>query len=446
MRFSAAAWSVLPAWHNNRAVQLHAGTDHGHPMSATIDPTLRYLLLIRLVVIGGQLLALAAMDGIFGVAVPWPAVSVILVLLAGFTAATWRALEQAEVPAGARHYLTQSLADIAALSALIYLTGGAFNPFVSLFLLPIVFAAAAMPATYMTGIALTAVGAYTALMLLALPERHVHTMAGRFDLHVWGMWYGFILSALCVGLFVARLSQRLRAGDRELAALREEALAAERVVALATLAAGTAHELGTPLATIALVVGELQHQVQDEPCRERLAQLWAQVNRCREILVRMSADAGALQADSGRPMAIDAYLDDVVAQWRQRRPELQVRFAQQGAAPVPTIVVDRVITQAIVNVLDNAAQAKPQRIEISGTWSAERLELDIRDDGIGIAPALRARLGREAVSTKDDGMGIGLLLARTILERLGGSMLLDALRPHGTHVHISLPLASLVVT
>ena len=414
-------------------------------MIATIDHTLRYLLLIRLVVIGGQLLALAAMDHVFGVAVPWLGVSVILVLLAGFTAATWRRLDHADAAPGERHYLFQSLADIAALSALIFLTGGAFNPFVSLFLLPIVFAAAAMPAAYMTGIALTAIGAYTALMLLALPVRHVHAMAGRFDLHVWGMWYGFILSALCVGLFVARLSQRLRAGDRELAALREEALAAERVVALATLAAGTAHELGTPLATIALVAAELQEHVLDDSTRERLAQLRTQVKRCREILLRMSTDAGALQADGGRPVAIDAYLDEVVGQWRQRRPDLQVRFAQQGAAPAPTIVADRVITQAIVNVLDNAAQAKPQRIDIDGAWSRERLELHIRDDGIGIAPALHARLGREAVTTKDDGMGIGLLLAQTILERLGGAMLLRALSPNGTHVHITLPLASLVV-
>ncbi len=415
------------------------------PMSANINHTLRYLLLIRLVVIGGQLLALAAMDRVFGVAVPWLNVSVILVLLAGFTAITWQRLAQSDTVPGERHYLSQSLADIAALSGLIYLTGGAFNPFVSLFILPIVFAAAAMPVAYLTGITLTAIGAYSALMLFALPVRHVHGLAGRFDLHVWGMWYGFILSALCVGLFVARLSQRLRAGDRELANLREEALAAERVVALATLAAGTAHELGTPLATIALVTGELQEQVHDAPTRAQLGQLRTQVNRCREILLRMSADAGALQADSGHPVAIDTYLDGVIEQWRQRRPELQVHFARQGAVPAPIIVADRVITQAIVNVLDNAAQAEPQRIDIDGSWSRERLELDIRDDGIGIAQAVRARLGREAVTTKDDGMGIGLLLSRTILERLGGAMRLDTMRPRGTHVNISLPLASLVV-
>ena len=415
-------------------------------MHSTMDHTLRYLLLIRLVVIGGQIVALAAMDFLFGVAVPWLAVSLVLALLAVCTARSWQRLGRAALATDQRHYLLQSLADIAALSALIYLTGGAFNPFVSLFLVPIAFAAAAMPLAHMTGIALTAIGAYTGLMLLALPARHAHAVAGRFDLHVWGMWYGFILSALCVGLFVARLSRRLRGRDQELAALREEALTTERLMALGTLAAATAHELGTPLATIALAAGELEHLIQDADARIELTRLREQVARCRDILARMSAGAGAVQADSGHRIAIDQYLDTIVAEWRQRRPAVQVRLVCAGLLPPPAIVADRVITQAIVNVLDNAADASARRIDIDGHWSAAQLQLDIRDDGTGIAPELRARLGREAVTTKRAGMGIGLLLSHAILERLGGALVLDALAPAGTHARITLPLASLVVT
>ena len=305
--------------------------------------------------IGGQILALAAMDRLFNVAVPRLPVSLVLALLAAFTVASWRHLTHRAVAAHQRHTLAQSVADIVALSVLIYLTGGALNPFVSLFLLPIVFAAAAMPLASMTGIALLAIGAYTGVMLLALPERHAHAMAGRFDLHVWGMWYGFILSALCVGLFVARLSRRLRSRDRELAGVREEALAAERRMALATLATGTAHELGTPLATIALAAEELEHPVHDHRARSELTRLRNQVARCRDILARMSA--GVLKADAGHRVDVERYLDEDVAEWRQRRPEVQLRFSRHGTQPAPAIVADRVITQAIVNVLANAADA-----------------------------------------------------------------------------------------
>lgn len=156
--------------------------------------------------------------------------------------------------------------------------------------------------------------------------------------------------------------------------------------------------------------------------------------------------AGALQADSGDRIAIDHYLDTIVAEWRQRRPAVQVRLVCTGLLPPPAIVADRVITQAIVNVLDNAADASARRIDIDGHWSAEQLQLHIRDDGTGIAPELRARLGREAVTTKRAGMGIGLLLSHAILARLGGALVLDALAPAGTHARITLPLASLVVT
>ena len=295
--------------------------------------------------IGGQILALVAMDRLFNVAVPWLPVSLVLALLA--------------------------------------------------------------------------IGAYTGRMLLALPERHAHAMAGRFDLHVWGMWYSFILSALCVGLFVARLSRRLRSRDRELAGLREEALAAERLMALATLAAGIAHELGTPLATIALAAEELEHPVHDHRARSELTRLRNQVARCRDILARMSIDAGALKADTGHRVDVERYLDEVVAEWRQRRPEVQLRFSRHGTQSAPAIVADRVITQAIVNVLANAADAHARRVDIDGAWTADELRLEFRDDGVGIAPELIARLGRVAVTTKRAGdASIDLAARTTPLEQL----------------------------
>ena len=402
-----------------------------------MDRTLRYLLLIRLVVIGGQCFALLVMDRVFGVAVPWPAVILVLAALAAFTLSSWGLANPDQ-----RQYLAQSIADIAGLSALVYVTGGAFNPFISMFLLPIVFAAAAMTPLYLAGITLLAAGCYTLLMFVDVPLRHDHAGAGRFDLHVWGMWYGFMLSAACVALLVARIARRLRTQDREIAIAREELLKSERLLALGTLAAGTAHELGTPLASMALIAGELDNLATDDATRAYIGRLQQQIARCKDVLSHMAQDAGMLQAGDGEPLAVGEYLDGIVDEWRRRRPEIQVDYRRVDTGG-PAIVADRVITQAIVNVLDNAADAARRGIEIRGAWTTDCFELDVHDDGAGIPAALSTRLGREAVTTKNGGMGIGLLLARSVLERLGGTLVLSSGTERGTHAHLSVPLAPL---
>ncbi|MCB1747642.1 MAG: HAMP domain-containing histidine kinase [Gammaproteobacteria bacterium] len=416
------------------------------PNRTPIDHILRYLLLIRLVVIGGQYLALLVMDGVFAAHLPWPAINLVLVVLALFTAFSWWVGTPGMGVHPARGYLAQLLADLAALSALVYFTGGAFNPFISLFLLPIVFAAAALPRPATAAVAVIAVACYTGLMLVPAPPLEGHHQAGSFSLHVWGMWYGFMLSAVSVALFVAALAGHLRRRDHELATLREEALASERFLALGTLAAGTAHELGTPLSTMAVLAGEIEHGADSAELRAQAATLRAQIARCKAILARMADVAGAGPASAGEAVAVDDFVAGVVRDWRARHPEVEVAYVHRGSTPPPGIVVDRVLTQAIVNVLDNAAQAAASRVDIESRWSAAELSLTVGDDGPGIDAALGARLGREAVSTKQDGLGIGLLLARTIVERLGGSLALEARPPHGTLARIAIPIAPLSPT
>ncbi|MEQ8231017.1 MAG: ATP-binding protein [Gammaproteobacteria bacterium] len=409
-----------------------------------MDRILRYLLLIRLCAVGGLCLGLAVMDAVYAVEVPWFAVSIVLVLLGVVTLLGWRGATR--LGAAPHHgYLAQLMADMVALSALVYFTGGAFNPFISLFLLPIVFAAAALPAPATAALTVLAIGCYTALMLAPVRGAPVHHEAGLFGLHVWGMWYGFILSALCVALFVAGLARHVRARDRELAALREEALESERYLALGTLAAGTAHELGTPLSTMAVLAGELADTAESSEARAQITLLRDQIARCKDILATISADAGNLQAGAGEAIGVDAYLDGIIAEWRARRPEIRLAFHGEGPRPAPEIVADRVLTQAIVNVIDNAAQAAATQLAVDGRWSRNELVLTVVDDGTGIAPEIGARLGREAVTTKEDGLGIGLLLARSIVERLGGVLEFSARAERGTTARIAIPLAGLSV-
>lgn len=405
---------------------------------------LKYLLQLRLALIAAEALGLAIVTVAFDIALSWPVVAGVLGTLATYSLWSWRRWREVrDVPPA--EFLRQSAVDLLALSVLIYHTGGPVNPFISLFLLPIVFAAATLPPGTTAAVALMAGGSYTALMFFYQPlPGHAHHMHGM-GLHLWGMWYGFLVSAGCVALFVARIARSLRQRDLDLAAAREHALEAERVVALGTLAAGTAHELGTPLATIAILAKDLETDLADLPAQHAaVVTLRAQVARCKESLARLAADAGALPADSGHPVDVEWFLRSLLEDWqRGRQPvRLEARFEAVGQAP--QIVADRTLRQALFNVLNNAAEASSARVEVTAGWNEERLWLHIRDDGPGVAENVRARIGREVITTKGDhGMGLGLYLAQTVLRRLDG--VVEFLRPAtgGTLVNIEIPLSAL---
>ncbi len=408
-----------------------------------MDSILHYLLLVRLCAVGGLVFGLAIMDTVFRVTVPWFPVSMILVALGVLTAAAWW-MSSRQGKLTQKGYMWQLSADVVALTGIVYFTGSAFNPLISLFLLPIAFSAAALPMFGTVLLAGLSVLCYTGLMFVPVP--HQHAMEGVIDLHIWGMWYGFLLTAFCVAMFVAGLARDARRRDAELLRLREQALEAERYAALGTLAAATAHELGTPLATISVLTGELAVAVLDPETRCQIGKLSEQVKRCKSILQAMASDAGALQAESGAAVRLDSYLDQVIDRWRGNNPALALKYQKSGSDPAPQLVVDRGITQAITHIMDNAAQAAQTAVCVVCEWTPDLLKVRVRDDGCGIPQEVAARLGREPVSTKEDGLGIGVMLSKSILERFGGSLDLIDTEKRGTVAVIHLPLRALRVS
>ncbi|MDO9054523.1 MAG: hypothetical protein Q7U37_11425 [Gallionella sp.] len=177
--------------------------------------------------------------------------------------------------------------DVLALSVLLYYAGGSTNPFVSLYLLPLVIAAATLPSRFTWAMAALTTACYSLLMVYYIPLPHNHQdMDSAFNTHVMGMWLGFVISAVVVAYFVVKMAEAVRSRDELLAQVREEILRNERLVALGTQAAGAAHELGTPLSTMAVVIGELQHDADASPAelRESLTMLDEQVRSCNRIL------------------------------------------------------------------------------------------------------------------------------------------------------------------
>ena len=232
------------------------------------------------------------------------------------------------------------LIDIAALSALVFFSGGATNPLVSLLLPPVAIAALTLPPRCVAAIGVATVAAYSALMVFHIPLP-LSDASRATRLHLLGMWLTFAVSALMIAWFVERMTRLIRQRDAELAAAREQALRDERIMAIGTLAAGAAHELGTPLATMALLAGELVRDPQLPPAaREDIALLRQQIAACKEIITGLSLRAGAERLENPGRLPVDRWLDGVRQRWHALRPQAQSRLLAAERQPAPTIIAD----------------------------------------------------------------------------------------------------------
>lgn len=335
--------------------------------------------------------------------------------------------------------------DVATLTLALYYTGGSTNPFAPLYLLPLTLTAAALPGAY-TWAMLGLTGAcYTILLVyyLPLPEQHA-AHAADFRLHVIGMWLGFLMSAALIAYFAVNMARTLRSRDRLHAEMRERELKHQRVLALGTLAAGAAHELGTPLSTMAVLVHDLTPNTASP---DKLQTLREQIERCKQILSTLAAAAGETRVESGRRLALDAYLDELLERWRAMRPRATLDYRVDGAAPAPQIVAEQTLSQAILSILNNAADASPDSVAVQARWNDSELMLEVRDRGPGLAPGANRRVGREPFTTKSagEGMGLGLFLAHAAVERLGGRVYLTNAEDGGACCRLVLPLAPLRV-
>ena len=260
------------------------------------------------------------------------------------------------------------------------------------------------------------------------------------------MWFGFVFSAVLVAYFVVEMAKTIRAREQSLAEAREQSLRNERVVALGTLAAGAAHEISTPLATMAILIGEI-HDESDSGSNpemvEKMKILREQVGRCKQALSVMSATAGEIRAESGHVESIDLYMENVVKSWRSQRPGCRLKYQKSGFMPVPYILAELTLTHALVNILNNAADVSPKGIELTVKWTPASIILNVLDRGPGISPSVADQIGKVPISTKEAGLGVGLFLAFATINRLGGSIeMVQRQQVTGTVTKIVLPVVS----
>lgn len=383
-----------------------------------------------------------------GIPLHFSAISFGIAMLGGLCLFAWWRLHY-KIIISERELLLQLLGDIAVFTLIFYFSGGYSNPFIWMYILPITVAAVALCAVHAWCIAMMSVTCYTVLIFYHIPlsHLHMHTYSGvNLDIHLVGMWLGFVMSAVIIAIFINRIGQNLRNYDKQMAEVRERALESERMLALGTLAASAAHELGTPLATMAVVSKELMQDLHDQP--ENISQLQmisTQIQRCKEILSSISQNAGYGRAEAGGMVPLDVFLQQTLQRWRDIRPATQITVTI-SSTNAPHIFVDRALAQAIQNLLDNAADESQEQILFDAEWDESILRIDIRDFGKGLNEAIKQEIGTPFFSSKNEnGMGLGVYLTQTILARYNGKVSLNNHPQGGVLTHIDLPLAQLKV-
>lgn len=338
--------------------------------------------------------------------------------------------------------------DLVLIGAFLALTGGAANPFTLLFLVPVVISTATLTSGPVWFITLLATTAYT-LLLLGFPlteGSHASRHTG-FEGHVLGMWLGLVFVAALVAYFAAWMGRSLRTTERELAAARERQLRDERVLALGSLAATAAHELGSPLSTIAILAGELADDATPDQ-HARIQLLRAQIDHCKTLLATLGKHDGMARAEGGHMIELTELPRRVTGQVRRARPDADLQLIWMDAPPATRIVVDQSLLNALSGLVMNAVEAAPVGVTLHCECNTEGLLLKIEDRGPGMNQDLIDQIGREPIlrNGREGGLGIGSLLARSVIERLGGQV--DWLLPAGggTVVRVQLPLLPLAVT
>jgi two-component system sensor histidine kinase RegB len=409
----------------------------------------RWLVQLRWNTAAGQLLTVLLVDKYLHLKLPLAALFVVLGIEAASNLAFAAWARRARWIMAAPLALPLAL-DILLLSLLLFLTGGPFNPFSFLYLVHIALAAVVLPALWtwgLVGLSLVCFGLLfvdQAWLQASLPTQLSH--ADQMRMHMQGMWFAFAVAAVFITYFVTRVRESLALRELELLRARALASQAEKLASLATLAAGAAHELSTPLSTIAVITKELDRSLDasDEAIRNDVRSIRHEVERCREILQRMAADAGQSEDDEARPLRLRELLDSAVT-GLPRRHDVRMHLAADAAESVLRAPA-QATAQALRGVLKNALQATAidGHIDIEAELQGGQCRIAVRDSGSGMSDDVLERAGEPFFTTKDpgEGMGLGLFLTRVVVERAGGQLQLHSRLGEGTTAVLMLPLLS----
>jgi two-component system sensor histidine kinase RegB len=414
---------------------------------------LPWLLRVRWWLVGGQ--AAVIVIASLGLRIDLPVTILApLVVVAALSNAVAPTIGR-RVPAG---HLGGSLLllDVLLLTGLLSVTGGPLNPFSMQFLVYITLAAVVLGAQWTWTITVASALGFGSLFFLPVNEHTAiaHAFTGQLGGHLQGMWWAFVTAAMLTAVFVVRLSREIDARDQALEVARDRAARTERLASLTTLAAGAAHELSTPLSTIAVAAGELERTLSALPSTsndvlEDVRLIQQQLGRARGILDRLGSRAGDPTGEMPTGVSVADLLD---AAMQQISRSDHTRVTVSG---VPVFIVAPVtsLTQCLAGLIRNGLEApegpsgtRPSVFvssQVEQAGAGEWAVITVRDDGQGIPSDQLPHVGEPFFTTKapGKGMGLGVFLARLLATELGGTLTLTSREGAGTAVTMRLPVA-----
>lgn len=408
----------------------HAAVTRMHP-----------LIQLRWIAVMGQIATIVFVHFVLGIALPLQAMAVVLAILIAFNLFSMLRWHKREEVSNESLFFSL-LVDVFTLTAQLHFSGGVANPFVFLYLLQVVLAAVLLRPWASWSIAAITAACFVLQILWAGPVE----IPAKYS--ATGLLICFLLNAALVVVFINRISRILRAHDEHLAAMRQRAAEEEHIMRMGLLASGAAHELGTPLATISVLLGDWRRMPlfrEQTMLVQESEEMQLQLDRCKSIVSGILLSAGEMRAESPERTGIAEFMDTLVDGWRSTRPVREFRYHTDISENV-TIVSDEGLKQMICNVLDNALEASPDWVALEATSNGEDLVIRVLDHGPGFSATMLAQFGRPYQSSKGrPGSGLGLFLSLNVARALGGNIFPQNRDERGAVVTMVLPLAALVL-
>jgi two-component system sensor histidine kinase RegB len=373
----------------------------------------------------------------------------VLVIFTSIFAGYWRLKASRLVSYG--ELFSHILLDVAFLIILLLNTGGIGNPLISYLLVLLAVSATLLPRAFVNTFAVGSILLYTFFLFLELTaDAEIGNGANNgettFQLHLVGMWVIFLVSAILISVFITRMASAIQVRELNLAEARETEMRNEQLVAIGTLAAGTAHALGTPLSTMAVLLTELDklspEELKDNDIKDDISILKQQVTRCKHSLTQLTRYYNKDTAEKEETQLLPKFVNDIQDYIINIHPTASVRFLIENAKYLK-VASSLSIRHALINIIEIGIKASKTHVEVKFkiTQAATTyFEVAVKDDGPGIPAKIMENMGEPFISIRKESMGLGIFLANAAVQRLDGSIEMFNLKSGGALTLIKLPM------